>query len=398
MKLKHVVTVVCSALMILIFGLYSAISTPAEEKHIKVGFLYVGDGSNPYTNNFMRAEKDIEETYGDKVETVAMYNVPEGENVYAVLDELIDQECDMIFATSYGYSSYMKEYAEKYPDIEFCQATGDNANTDPVLDNYHTYMGFVYEGRYISGVVAGMKMKELLDQGLITEDDLWIGYIGAFPFAEVISGYTAFYLGASSVVPNVKMRVKYTNSWGDYKLEKKYAEELISEGCIIISQHSDTTGPAVACENTSADTIVYHVGYNQNMISVAPTTSLIGCRINWSPYMVDAVGAVMKGETIEDEIDAKTFGNDSGAGFNKGWIQMLNLNELIAADGTREEINRLEKQFKSGGVDVFKGDYIGVDPYNPEDTIDLNDGFDENSSASAPAFHYILQDVIIIEE
>lgn len=398
MKLKHVVTVVCSALMILIFGLYSAVSTPAEEKHIKVGFLYVGDGSNPYTNNFMRAEKDIEETYGDKVETVAMYNVPEGENVYAVLDELIDQECDMIFATSYGYSSYMKEYAEKYPDIEFCQATGDNANTDPVLDNYHTYMGFVYEGRYISGVVAGMKMKELLDQGLITEDDLWIGYIGAFPFAEVISGYTAFYLGASSVVPNVKMRVKYTNSWGDYKLEKKYAEELISEGCIIISQHSDTTGPAVACENTSADTIVYHVGYNQNMISVAPTTSLIGCRINWSPYMVDAVGAVMKGETIEDEIDAKTFGNDSGAGFNKGWIQMLNLNELIAADGTREEINRLEKQFKSGGVDVFKGDYIGVDPYNPEDTIDLNDGFDENSSASAPAFHYILKDVIIIEE
>lgn len=398
MKLKHVVTVVCSALMILIFGLYSAVSTPAEEKHIKVGFLYVGDGSNPYTNNFMRAEEDIEETYGDKVETVAMYNVPEGENVYAVLDELIDQECDMIFATSYGYSSYMKEYAEKYPDIEFCQATGDNANTDPVLDNYHTYMGFVYEGRYISGVVAGMKMKELLDQGLITEDDLWIGYIGAFPFAEVISGYTAFYLGASSVVPNVKMRVKYTNSWGDYKLEKKYAEELISEGCIIISQHSDTTGPAVACENTSADTIVYHVGYNQNMISVAPTTSLIGCRINWSPYMVDAVGAVMKGETIEDEIDAKTFGNDSGAGFNKGWIQMLNLNELIAADGTREEINRLEKQFKSGGVDVFKGDYIGVDPYNPEDTIDLNDGFDENSSASAPAFHYILKDVIIIEE
>ena len=398
MKLKHIVTVICSALMILIFGLYSAISTPDEEKHIKVGFLYVGDGSNPYTNNFMRAEKDIEEAYGDKVETIAMYNVPEGDSVCAALDELINQECKMIFATSYGYSSYMKEYAEKYPNIEFCQATGDNANTDPVLDNYHTYMGFVYEGRYISGVVAGMKMKELLDQGLITEDDLWIGYIGAFPFAEVISGYTAFYLGASSVVPNVKMRVKYTNSWGDYKLEKKYAEELISEGCIIISQHSDTTGPAVACENTSADTIVYHVGYNQNMISVAPTTSLIGCRINWSPYMVDAVGAVMKGETIEDEIDAKTFGNDSGAGFNKGWIQMLNLNELIAADGTREEINRLEKQFKSGGVDVFKGDYIGVDPYNPEDTIDLNDGFDENASASAPAFHYILKDVIIIEE
>jgi len=398
MELKHIVTVVCSALMIFIFGLYAAIATPEKEKTLKVGFIYVGDGSNPYTNNFMKAQQDIEEKYGDKVETIAMYNVPEGDNVRAVLDELVEQKCDMIFSTSYGFGEYVKEYAVKYPEIQFCQATCDNADDDPILDNYHTYMGFVYQGRYISGVVAGMKMKELLDAGEITTDDLWIEYVAAFPYSEVISGYTAFYLGASSVVPDVKMRVKYTNTWGDYKVEKKCAEELIKEGCIVISQHSDTTGPAVACENTSADTVVYHVGYNQTMSDVAPTTSLISCRINWSPYMVYAVGAVLKDEQIEDDINATTFGNDAGAGFDKDWIQMLELNEIIAAEGTYERIKELEEDFEDGKINVFQGDYIGVNPYDESDVIDLNGGYIENANSSAPAFCYILQDVIIIEE
>lgn len=398
MKLKHVVTVVCAALMIFIFGLYSAIASPKKEKTIKVGYIYVGDGSNPYTHNFMRAQADVEEKYGEQVESIAMYNVPEGETVRDAIEELIAQQCDMIFATSYGYGPYVKEYAEKYPEIQFCEATCDNANDEPKLANYHTYMGFIYQGRYISGVVAGMKMKELLDAGEITKDDLWIGYVGAFPYAEVISGYTAFYLGAASVVPDVKMRVKYTNSWGDYKVEKKCAEELIEEGCIIISQHSDTTGPAVACENTSADTVVYHIGYNQSMIDVAPTTSLISCRINWSPYTLHAVEALLNDEKIESDIDAKTFGNDAGAGFDKDWIQMLELNELIAAEGTKEKIEELENKFMKKGIEVFKGNYTGTNPYDSSDTIDLKDGYYENENSSAPTFHYVLDDVIIVEE
>lgn len=398
MKLKHVVTIVCCALMIFIFGLYSSISAPEKKRTLKVGFIYVGDGSNPYTHNFMRAQEDVEEAFGDQVETVAMYNVPEGDTVIGAIEELIGQQCDMIFATSFGYGEYMREYAEKYPDIQFCQATCNNANDEPKLANYHTYMGFVYQGRYVAGVVAGLKMKELLDEGVITKDNLWIGYVGAFPYAEVISGYTAFYLGAASVVPEVRMRVKYTNSWGDYRVEKKMAEELIDEGCIIISQHSDTTGPAVACENTSAETIVYHIGYNQSMLDVAPTTSLISCRINWSPYTMHAVEAVLKDENIESNIDATTFGNDSGAGFDKDWIQMLELNELIAADGTKDRIEELKKQLNSNKINVFKGNYIGVNPYDPTDTIDLNDGYEENANSSAPSFGYVLQDVIIIEE
>ena len=259
-------------------------------------------------------------------------------------------------------------------------------------------MGEIYEGRYISGVIAGMKLKELLDKGTITKEQARVGYVAAYPYDEVISGFTAFFLGVRSIVPEALMDVKYTNTWSDYSIEKKCADELIARGCVILSQHSDTTGPAVACEEKYAEKEVYHVGYNVSMIDVAPTTSLLSCRIDWEPYIVSACEAVLANKKIEKCVKGNVHGNDIGAGFERGWVEMLELNSLIAAEGSEEKIEELTRDFDKGRIDVFKGDYVGVNPNDGNDTYDLNQGYSENKDSSAPSFHYILRDVITIVE
>lgn len=394
---KYLITLICSLLVIAVsFAVHSSVYRVDKDKTIRVGFVYVGDASDAYTNNFFKAQHEIEKLYGDHVETIAKYNVPE--DVFEpALVELIEEDCDLIFSTSYGYGEVLKEYASRYPDTQFCQATCSNANDEPVLDNYHTYMGEIHEGRYICGVVAGMKLKELIDNGEITSDMAKIGYVAAFPFGEVISGYTAFFLGVRSVVPTATMTVKYTDTWGNYRLEKEMAEELIKEGCVIISQHSDTAGPATACEETNRLQIVYYVSYNESMRDIAPTTYLIGSRINWCPYMTKAVEAVLLDKDIESHVKGNVNGNDIGSGFDNDWVQMLEINGFIAPVGTQKTVDKLIDDFKNNRIQVFKGDYIGVDPFDPTDTIDLNDGYIENEFNSAPSFHYVLKDVITVE-
>lgn len=397
MKRIYGITVL-SALMVIgiMFTIHYITHGKTYLKTIKVGFIYVGDASNGYTNNFEKAQEAIEKEYGVQVETIAKYNVTE-ENVEGALKELVEEECDLIFTTSYGYGEKTKEYAGRYPDIQFCQATCDNANTKPYYSNYHTFMGSIYQGRYISGVVAGMKLKELIDSGEITAEEAKVGYVGAFSCAEVISGYTAFILGVRSVVPEATMVVKYTNSWGNYHLEKETANELIDEGCVIISQHSDTAGPAVACEENSGRKTVYYVSYNESMRDIAPTTYLTGSKINWTPYMLEAVEAVLLDKNIDKHVKGKQNGNDVGAGFEQDWIKMLELNEFIVAHGTKERVETLISDFKNDKIQVFKGNYSGYDPLNPNDVISLRNGYEENKNSSAPSFHYILKDVVMIE-
>lgn len=364
-------------------------------RFIKIGFVYVGDASNPYTNNFMKAQTEIEKLYAGNVETTAKYNVSE-DNVDAVLKELVDAGCGLIFTNSYDYGEKTKECAEKYPDIQFCQATGSNANEDPRLPNYHTFMGRIYQGQYICGVVAGMKLKELIAQGRITPEQAKVGYVGAFPYAEVISNYTAFLLGVRAEVPDAVMTVKYTNTWVNYHLEKTCAKELIDEGCVIISQNTDTSGPAAACEEAKRSQEVYYVSYNESMRDIAPTTYLTGSRINWTPYMTAAVRAVLEGKDIEKCVEANVHGNDAGAGFENGWVQLLELNAYIAAEGTEERIEELVQDFKEDKVHVFYGNYTGTNPDDPSDRIDLREEYRENENCSAPTFHYVLDHVISI--
>lgn len=385
-----------AAVLILACGIRFFLWGKETDRTMKVGFVYVGDTSTAYTNNFVKVQETIRKQYDGQVETIAKYNVSE-ENVEEALKELVEEGCELIFTTSYGYGEKTKEYARAYPEIQFCQATGDNANEDPVLKNYHTFMGNIYQGRYISGVVAGMKLQELIEDGEITPKQAKIGYIGAYSCAEVISGYTAFFLGIRSVVPEATMVVHYTNTWGNHLLEKECAKKLIDEGCVIISQHSDTAGPAVACEETDPSQVVYYVSYNESMRDLAPTTYLTGSRINWEVYMTEAVEAVLSGKEIEKCVRGNINGNDAGAGFENGWVRMLEINEFTAAAGTQERVDELIREFKQNRIQVFQGDYTGVNPDDPSDTIDLNEGFYENEKSSAPAFYYILKDVIVIE-
>lgn len=398
MKKVYLITIACTMIMVLLaHGFVSVKSNLSKEKdHIKVGFVYVGDSCDTYTYNFIRAQKAIEAEFGQAVEVDAKYNVEEGQET-KYLQELVDDGCDLIFTTSYGYGNTAKEFAAKYPDIEFCQATCDNANTGEILPNYHNFMGEIYQGRYVAGVVAGMKLRELIDGGIISEEQAKIGYIGAFPYAEVISGYTAFYLGVKSVAPEASMIVTYANSWGDYDLDKQATIKLLEKGCVIISQHSDTAGPAIACQELSDKYISYHVGYNQSVADLAPTAALISSRINWQYYMVEATSAVLRGKRIESVVQGNVHGNDIGGGFKEQWVQMLKLNEMVAAEGTADRVRQLIKGFERGEIHVFKGDYKGVDPYNSEDVIDLNTEFYENAEGSAPTFHYVLEGIEIIE-
>jgi basic membrane protein A len=387
----------CLVVIVLAVGNHLWNSNESQKDVIKVGFVYMGDESTAYTANFIRAQTAVESTYGENVVIEAKYNVSE-EEVETPLRELIESGCDLIFTTSYGYGEKTKELAEEYPDVQFCQATCSNANDTPVLENYHTYMGAVYQGRYVSGVVAGLKLKELIEEGVITQEEAKVGYVAAYPYAEVISGYTAFFLGVRSVVPEAVMTVAYADSWGNYTEEKRLAQALIEDGCVIISQHSDTAGPAVTCEKMSGKYTVYHVGYNESMTDVAPTTSLVSCRINWTAYELAAVQAVLNGEKIEDNVVGSTNGNDAWAGFEEGWVQMLDLNELIAAEGTEEYVEDTIRALEKNACPVFYGNYLGVDPWDSTDTIDLNTEYIENETASAPAFHYVLQNVISIKE
>ena len=367
------------------------------DETIRVGFVYVGDSSTGYTNNFYEAQKAVEKAYGGSVVTIAKYNVPE-DKAEVALQALIVEECKLIFTTSYGYGETTKIFAKAYPEIQFCQATCANANEEPYLDNYHTFMGRIYEGRYVSGVAAGMKLRELIDEGKITGEQAKVGYVAAFPYAEVISGYTSFLLGVRSVAPEAVMTVKYTNTWGDYHLEKECAKKLIDEGCVIISQHSDTIGPASACEETNRSQNVFFVSYNESMSDIAPTTYLTGCKINWEPYILEAVEAVLYDKEIEKQVEGTIYENDVGAGFEKSWVEMLEINEFVAAEGTKEKVESLIRDFKNNKIRVFLGDYTGVDPQNPEDTINLRQEYIENKESSAPTFHYILDDVIHVEK
>ena len=399
MKKINLVSVVTCAVAILVCGAAYALSQQCRvsEQAIKVGFIYDGDESTPYTYNFIRAQRAVEAAYGDRVQVEVKNNVPE-EDGEASIRGLVEDGCDLVFTNSFGYGEAAKRMAAAYPRAQFCQATCSNANDDPKLDNYHTFMGEVYQGRYVAGVVAGMKLAQLLENGVISKEQALVGYVAAYPYAEVISGYTAFLLGIRSVCPDAVMRVRYTNTWSSYTLEKEIAQQLIAEGCVIISQHSDTIGPAVACEMEDAAQPVYHVGYNQSMLDVAPTTSLVSTRINWSPYVMGAVEAVLEDEQIEAHLDAHIHGNDAGAGFDKDWVQMVELNTMIVADGTEEKLEEVIAELKKGSIPVFRGNYTGKDPFDPSDTCDLSEGFAENENSSAPMFHYVLDDIVLVEE
>ena len=398
MKRVYLVTLLtCLIVMTGFICCFNYLNLSGGKDHLTVGFIYDNDESTPYTYNFSLAKDAVEKKYGEKVDILTCSNVLDDE-MEEPLRDLAEQGCDIIFFN--GYSTAVMELAPEYPGTEFCQASYMDMKGVTVPDNYHTFKGEAFEGRYVSGIAAGMKIQQMIDEGIITSDQAIVGFVAAFPNSEVISGYTAFLLGVRSVVPGAVMMVQYTETWSSYALEKSAAEELINEGCVIISQHTDTIGPAIACEEAAErEKDVYFIGWGQSMSEVAPGSSIVTARICWEPYVLSAVEAVMANKKIENVVSARIFGNDASAGFNKGWVEMIDLSAPVAAPGTQEAMDKAIEMFNKGNGDfVFKGDYTGVSISDPSKTIDLKNGYIENEHTSYPLFDYVLDDVITVIE
>ena len=362
---------------------------------MKVGFVYSEDESTPYTANFVQAQRALEEKYGDRIEVLYRSNVLSRDAEQPML-ELIREGCSILFINM--DTDVPVTLAREYPEVQFCQVSLPNISMEGTSDNYHTFNGEIYQARYVSGIVAGMKLRQLLDSGSILPRDALVGYVGANSTTEVISGMTAFILGVKSVAPEATMRVRYTGSWSNFAAEKEETRQLINEGCIIISQHVNTAASAIACEEaTATGQTVYHVGYHQSMMDVAPSSALVSVRTNWAPYMIQAVQAVMSDQVIENVVEGHVHGRDMSAGFDYGWVELLELNKHVAAEGTQEKIDNTIDALKKGKIKVFSGNHIGVNPLNPADTIDLSQGYTEHQNSSNPSFGYILKDCIILE-
>ena len=314
-----------------------------EAKTVKVGLICIGDENDQgYTYNFIRGKEAVTETLAAKginVEWVVKYNIGEDSSCEDANIELAEEGCQLIINNSYGFEPFMLKVAPDYPEIEFISCT-NQASWNDGLDNTHNAFANIYEGRYLAGVAAGMKMQELIDNGDITADQAVIGYVGAYSFAEVISGFTAYYLGAKSVCPSVSMKVQFVGSWSDATAEGNAADALCDLGCIMISQHSDNTTPATTAQSKGA----FHTGYNNDMIGVAPEASIIGTRIDWSVYFEYAIEAVVNGES---------FDQDWCHGMDEGAVVMTPLNEDIAAAGTAEKLAEVEEAIRTGALQVF---------------------------------------------
>ena len=361
-------------------------------KTLKVGLICIGDENDQgYTYNFFRAKEAVTETMaarGVNIQWEVITNQTEDEGVTDACIELAEGGCEIVICNSYGHEPYMLKAAPNYPDVQFIGCTNLNAQFTG-LENCHNAFADIYEGRYVAGVVAGMKIKELIDNGTITAEEAKIGYVGAFPFAEVISGFTAFYLGARSIVPEVTMTVKYVSSWSDATAEGNAAQALCDEGCILISQHSDNTTPATVAQQNG----VFHVGYNNDMSDVAPEASLISCRIDWSVYFEYLFTCAVNGE-----VPAR----DWTAGIAEGAVVLTELNTAIAAEGTQARVEEVIAGLADGSVNVFAGPWTGTGTaYGAEmpDTLTMAEGelFQESDvdggKTSAPYFYWIIEGI-----
>ena len=362
---------------------------------VRVGFLSENDELTVSTNNFDLSRLILEKEFGERIEIFTKTNVG-SDNTEEALLELVRSGCNIIFA--HTRSNSVRVTARAYPDVQFCQISNDIAANLNEGKNFHTFNAKSFEAHYVSGVVAGIKLRELIDSGEVPADRALVGYVGTYPKAEIIAGYTAFYLGIYSKAPEAVMRVRYSNALSNFLIEKNLAKALIEEGCVIIAQNSGTAGPAAACQEVYGEKAVFHVGFNASMIDTAPSTSLVSARINWDPYIVNAVRAVMNYGSIEEAQLGNVNGNDVWAGFENNWLEMLELNKSILPDGTEAEMNRVIEAIKKGQIEVFRGDFIGVNPDDPRIIVDLKWGYPENKSSSKPNFHYILRDHITVEE
>ena len=374
----------------------------AESISVKAGMVCIGNDNMAYDRNFYMAADAAKEELAAKgidVEWVYTYDHAEGDEVAADCEELADSGCAVVFLNSYGQEPAMLTVAGDYPDTVFCSLTNETSKSDD-LENTVNAFPSIYEGRYLAGIAAGMKLNEMIENGEITEDEAVMGYVGAYTYAEVLSGYTSFYLGAKSVCPSVTMMVEFIGSWGDPAIEAATAQDLIDRGAVLISQHSDATTPATTAQENG----VYAVGYNISMIDVAPEAALISSRIDWTNYFVYVIETVANGGTVDQDYMQH--------GLADGSVKLTELNEDIAAEGTAEAIAEAEEKIISGELYVFDTSTFTVDgkelesslidmnaDFEPDDTDAISDGYyHESYYKSAPSFAEKIDGITLVNE
>ncbi len=363
----------------------------AEVEGVKLGVILLHDEDSTYDLNFINGVKEAVAALGLTDDQVIMKrNIPESNDCYEAALDLVDEGCNIIFANSFGHETFLLQAAKECPEVQFCHATGTMAHTEGAA-NFHNAFAAIYEGRYLAGIAAGMKLNEIKAAGNLKGEVPTMGYVGAFTYAEVISGYTSFYLGAKSVCPDVVMKVQFTGSWYDEKEEKTAAEALINAGCDLISQHADSMGAPTACENAG----IPNVSYNGSTVASCPNTFIVASRINWAPYFVYICNQVAAGEAIA---------TDWAGTIATGSVVLTEVNEKAAAAGTVEAIAQAKAAFEKGELKVFNtaaDNFITVggakldsymadvdtDAAYEKDTEVVSDGyFHESEFRSAPYF------------
>ena len=367
-----------------------------DKAKIKVGFIFLHDENSTYDLNFMNAAEAACKNLG--VEYVFKKNIPEDQKCYDAAAELAEDGCNIIFADSFGHEPFIIEAAKEFPNVQFCHSTGTLAHTEK-LSNYHNAFASIYEGRYLAGIAAGLKLNEMIANGEFTADEAKMGYVGAFTYAEVISGYTSFFLGARSVCPSVTMDVTFTGAWYDETAEKEAANTLIKNGCKLISQHADSMGAPTACETAG----VPNVSYNGSTVSACPNTFIVSSRIDWTPYYEYAIKAVMNGETID---------TDWTGTLATGSVVLTDVNEKAAAEGTAKAIADATAKLEDGSLKVFdvttftvKGKQLDsymadVDTdkdYTPDTEVVKDGAFLESTYRSAPYFDVQIDGINLLD-
>lgn len=396
---KKIVSIILCVAMLAAFALVAS-SCGNSKDDFKLGVILLHDEDSTYDLNFINAVKEAQKQLGLKdSQVIFKRGIPEGNECYEAACDLVDEGCKVIFADSFGHEPYMMKAAEKFPEVQFCHATGTKAHTQG-LKNHHNAFASIYEGRFLAGVAAGMKLNEMIEAGTITADKAKMGYVGAFTYAEVISGLTSFYLGAKYVCPSVTMDVQFTGEWYDENKEKAAALALMDAGCVLISQHADSMGAPSACEDKN----VPNVSYNGSTEAACPNTFIVSSKIDWTPYVKYICESTMNGTEIKADWcgDTKT-----------GSVKLSDLGKKAATAGTQAKIDEVKALLESGKLHVFDtatftvdgktlttyladvddmGDYV-------KETEAIKDGyFHESEYRSAPYFDLRIDGITFLNE
>ena len=357
----------------------AALADGIAKENIKIGIILLHDEDSGYDLNFINAVNRAKESLGlSDDQIIIKRNIDENNDCYETALDLVDEGCCFVFSDSFGHESFMREAAEACPDVDFTSATGVTAHTVG-LANFHNAFAAIYQGRYLAGIAAGMKLNEMKAAGKLKGDVPMMGYVSAFPYAEMVSGYTGFYLGAKSVCPDVQMKVIRTGSWLDEELEYNGAKSLIAAGCDLISEHADSMGAPTACEEAG----VPNVAYNGSTVDACPTTFLVASLIEWSAYFEYAVNQKIAGEPIA---------TDWAGDLESGCVQLTEINEAVAAEGTVAAVEEAKAALIAGTIHVFDTASFTVGgetltTYTVEDQEVVADGyFHESELQCAPYF------------